>query len=185
MEVFRALFIHLEDIRVLFFSHLVQANLVVFTGLALVGVRLSLRQVFAVGIPVAFYVYLERALMLTYQYAMTAHLILGVLGFILAIRLILRLPIVTAVIATVISYLILLASETFFLIPVITYFNIDLKYMVSNPWLQCALGLLSNIPLLVIGGVAYFARFSLLRLYGGGRGGLGKISDVGVRKTLH
>lgn len=163
---------------------MVQTSLVAFTGLAMVGVRLKLCQVLAVGIPVAFYMYLERALMLTYQYSLTSHILLGALGFILATWLILRLPVVTAVVATTISYIIILTSETFFLMPVVTYFNIDLKYVLSNPWLQCALGLLSNIPLLVLGVASYFTRFSLLRLSGGGRKVLVKISDVGFRKTL-
>lgn len=184
MELFKTLFNHFEDLRVLFFSDLLQSSLTTFSGLALVGVRLKLREVLAVGIPLGLYLYLERALMFTFQYSPSNHILLGALGLILAGWIILRLPIVTTVTATAISYIIILSSEPLFLMPMVNYLKIDLKLLQANTWPNVALGLFSNIPLLVFGGLAYFSRVSLLRLSGGRRDELIKISEVGFRNNL-
>jgi len=80
----------LEDIRVLAFFYIIQAALMGFVGMALIGVRLSWKQVLLIGLMQGIVVYLCRGLCAIFGLPFGTHSFISFLSLIVLFRLVLK-----------------------------------------------------------------------------------------------
>ncbi len=139
----------MEDLRVLFFLHVVESFLLAATGLRLFGHRGRLWQYLAVGVTHGFLVWLVRGIYRTYGIPFGTHtLILGLLLIVL-IRLVIKVDWNTALGASLVSLcLILLGSAFSDLVASALY--LKTPDILANPWVHVLIGYIENIFLLAM-----------------------------------
>lgn len=134
----------MDDLRVLVFYYIVEGALIGFVGMALVGIRLTWKQLCQIGVVQGLAVYIVRGIYDTFQINHGSHVILNMLCFIIVLRLITRQRWSFCSVASFLSFIILHVSEGL-LIPVLfNYLSLTYEEIVSNPWLHIAVGFCGN-----------------------------------------
>lgn len=139
----------MEDLRVLVFFYIIEGALVGYTGMALIGIRLNLKQTVMVGLLQGLLVYLVRGIYTINQWPLGTHTVLNLLGLIIILRLVGRRNWGASAVAGLVGFIILILSESATFPFILSKLNITIEDIMSNTWLHIVTGYLGDALLIL------------------------------------
>lgn len=130
----------MDDLRVLVFYYFVEAALLGFVGMALIGIRLTPKHLVQIGLAQGLAVYFIRGIYSLLQIKPGSHTMVALVCLVLVYHLVTRQDLLLCTMASILSIVILFVSEG--LIVLLLFNHLDLTYEViaSNPWRHIAMG---------------------------------------------
>jgi len=130
----------MDDLRVLVFYYFFEAALMGFVGMALIGIRLTSKQLLQVGLAQGLAVYFIRGIYSLLQINHGSHTLVALLIFVIVLRLVTRQNLLVCSMASTLSIIILLVSEGLMVLLLFNYLGLTYEEIASNPWHHIAMG---------------------------------------------
>lgn len=156
----------MDNIWAVIFGWIPHLSAASYVGLALYGLRMSLRRVLVVGVSISFagygFKYLINMLHLPYG----LHVPISVLLLVVALRIFVKVKWRTAIIAAISSYIIITIVEVFSLMVMYQVLTTQLTIdeILAKWWLQVTIIHLESIPIYILAGMLHTKRVTLYDL---------------------
>jgi len=139
----------MEDLRVLFFLHIIQTFLMTTVGLRLFDYRVSLKSLIFIGTVSGVGVWLVRGLYLYYHIPFGTHTLIMMLIILLLLKKIVKASWSIALGTVLVSFSLVMLGSTLSG-AVIQFLQIDAQDVLNNPWLQILMGYIESIFLVLM-----------------------------------
>lgn len=134
----------MNDLRVLVFYYFVEAALLGYVGLALIGYRLTRKQFCQVGVAQGLIVYTVRSISDLLGFNPGSHTVLVMVCLIVVLRLVTHQRWALCSVASMLAFIILYVSEGLLMPPLLNYLDLTYEEATANPWLHIAMGYCGN-----------------------------------------
>lgn len=154
----------MDDLRVLAFFYIIEGALVGYVGLALIGIRLNLKQFIAVGVLQGLVVYLVRGIYTVNKLPFGTHLFFNLAGFIIILHFLTKQRWSISMLGGLLGFITIILSEMFMLPPLYAYLKLNTEKVWSDTWVHIATGYLGDWLLILTAAILFFSRKSLVNL---------------------
>lgn len=154
----------MDDLRVLVFWYMIEGALVGYVGLAMIGIRLNLKQFIAVGVLQGIVVYLVRGLYTINKLPFGTHILFNLIGLIIIVHFLTKKSWGISAISGLLGFITVILSEMFMLPPVFAYLKLTFENLSTDIWVHIALGYIGDWLLILIAAVLFFSRKSLVNM---------------------
>lgn len=134
----------MADLRVLVLYYMVEAALVGFVGMALIGIRFTWKQFWQIGVVQGLAIYVVRGIYNILNINYGSHAIVILACFIITLRLITRQKWALCSVAAFLGFIILTVSEGLSLPVILNIFDLTYEVVIANVGLHIAMGYCSN-----------------------------------------
>ncbi len=154
----------MEDLRVLFFLHMVEGSLMAYCSLSLLRLRIPLFRLLVIGVVSGLAVYLLRGLYAYTGIPFGSHTLVMILVMVLLYRYVARIEWGVGTVAALLGFILVQLSEACLLVPVTGLFKMSIDQILANVWLHILLGWLVELPVVVLALVCALTGFHLIDL---------------------
>lgn len=139
----------MQDPRVLLY-YIVEAALIGYVGLALIGVRIGFKQLMTIGLGQGLFVYLIRGIFAIYKIPIGLHIPVTLFGVIIILYLVARRGWGVSIIAGLLGLLILSLSEILMLPTLYGYLKITTEKIWADVWSHVIMGYIGDWLLILV-----------------------------------
>lgn len=164
METFRVLASNFDDLRVLFLFYWIEACMIAYVGLGLVGVKAGFRNILKVGMTHGVAVYLIRGLYVTLGIPFGTHTLILVMVLSFLISRFCRLSFGIALTGALLGIVTLVLGESLILPHLYKIIDIPMEKIWANPWTHVLAGYVGDVLLIATAMFIALTNFSLVRL---------------------
>lgn len=165
MEILKAFAGNFADIRVLLLFYCVEAALIAYAGLGLLGVKIQFKNLIKIGIFHGLAVSIIRGLYLTFKIPFGTHTLILVLVMSILISRFGRIRFGTSLTAALLGIVTLILGESLVLPTFNKLLGVSVDQMWANPWTQILAGYVGDVLLIAVAILVWLTNFSLLRIY--------------------
>lgn len=139
-----------------------------YVGLALYGLRMTLKRAIIVGVCISFTGYGFKYLISLLKLPYGLHFPISILLLIMALRIFIKVKWSTAIISAISSYIIIAIVEVLALIVMFDILNLKLSFdeVLAKWWIQVSIVHLESIPIYIFAAVLHVKKFTLFDLSG-------------------
>lgn len=131
-------------------------------GLSIIGIRLKLKKIAYMGCVFGMVIYGVRRLYEIYHIPLGTHSFIIIIFHIIILKVLGKQKLFTSIIATLISFLLLVLGEGIFMINVFRLFNISFDEIMSKSNVRLIGTFLTDIPLIIVFIIGYILKFSII-----------------------
>lgn len=154
----------MEDLRVLFFLHLIEGGIMAYCSLSLLGLRISFGRLAIISFGGGLGVYLLRALYTYTGLPFGSHTLVMILVMVLLYRFVARIEWGVGTVVSLLGFILVQLSEACLAVPVVSLFKLKIDEILANSWLHVAFGWLVDLPLVILALVCGLTGFHLVDL---------------------
>lgn len=164
MEILRALAENFEDIRVLLFFYWVEACMLAYAGLGLLGIRVPLNEIIRIGVSHGIAVFMVRGFYSSMGIPFGTHTLILVLILSLLIAKFTHLRWGIALSASLLGMVTLILGESLILPNFHELLNLTVDQIWANPWTHVLAGYVGDILLVIVTVLIALTNFSLVQI---------------------
>lgn len=153
----------MEDIRILLF-YCVEGALTGYVGLALLGIRLNLKQFLITGLLQGAVIYIVRNIYTINKIPLGTHTFFILLGLAIILKFVKKTKIGISVIAAGLSMAVVMLSESILIAPAYDFLQLTLDKVLANTWSHIAMGFICDAFLIATALFLAWSKKSLINL---------------------
>lgn len=148
----------------LFFLYMVESAMAGFTGLALIGIRIKLKQVLIVGALQGLVIYFVRGTYTMFNIPFGTHILFNLMGLIIILRFVTGHKWGVVTIGAAMAFIVTLMSESLLIPPVYEYLQLSLDQVLTDAKMHILMGYICDWLLIVTTIVMAITKKSLIDL---------------------
>ncbi len=158
----------MDSIWAIIFGWIPHLTVASYVGLALYGVRMTMKRAIVVGVCISFTDYAFKILVSLLKLPYGMHIFVSVLLLVLALRSFVKVKWSTAIISAMSSYIIIAIVEVLAFLVMFDVLNIKLSIdeVLARWWIQISIVHLESIPIYIFAAVLHVKKFVLFDLSG-------------------
>lgn len=142
----------------------VEAAVLAFLGLALLGIKPGLKKILTIGVLQGIAVFLIRNIYRYYDIQLGTHIFFTLAAMIIIVRYVSRIGWGEASAAAILAFIVLAVDETIGLPVTLNMVGINFKTSVNNSFWHIVIAYLGEIPIYIMAFIVGFTNFSLFKL---------------------
>jgi len=152
------------DLRVLLFYYIIEGALVGYVGLAMIGIRLNLKQFAAVGVLQGFVVYLVRGIYTVNEIPFGTHVFFNLVGLIVILHFFTKQDWGVSFLGGLLGFIAIILGELFMIPPLYSFLKLTADTVWSDTWVHIAMGYVGDWLLILTAAVLFFSKKSLVNI---------------------
>lgn len=154
----------MEDLRVLFFLHMIQGGIMAYCSLSLLGLRISFLRLVVISAAGGLAVYLLRGLYAFTGIPFGSHTLVMILVMVLLYRYVARIEWGVGTVVALLGFILVQLSEACLAVPLTSLLKLTVDEILASPWLHVGFGWLVELPVVVLALVCALTGFHLIDL---------------------